>query len=281
MKARNVYIGVILLIAASWLGNGLYHQTGRLPEAGFLRHYIETNEVPSVAFDLLYVANNDDKRKLNHVQLNEIPSLRLQPPQVHQRLRHQTIYIVRGYYDEEAIGEREAMEPLRLHTVTAYYSDGSSSEEDVGEIIVYREARRSEPAKEPAIQMSFVRGSSDHSGDAAVRVLRPVEFTGVTSAWLERLGGGVEYEVRPNDSLPITDGSSIMLDQGQSFTLKYRFKPESSNIEPLSVYRLLLKMNFAEPNGEKHDYTVFANYDPYVTEAEMRAYVRERRKEHE
>ncbi|MFB9275638.1 hypothetical protein [Cohnella cellulosilytica] len=279
MRAKAVYLIVVMLIAGSWLANYGYYRYYRLPEPGFLRHYIETTYTPSVAFDLLYVANKDDLRKPTSVTAKGLEALLFYPVQVHQELSSHTIYILRGYFDVNRMSERseEAEEPLRLNSVTVYYSDGTMSEENVGEIIVYRPVWPPETSKEPPVRMSMAGSSSDHGGRAVVSVNRQVTLTGLTSAWLEKLGDSFRYELKTAASeTPQTSDASppLELSEGQAVTLDYRFRMQGTS-DALSVYNVQLRERYEEPGGDSYIYTVFANYTPYPTDAQMRAYVRE------
>ncbi|MFC4597659.1 hypothetical protein [Cohnella hongkongensis] len=280
MRARVLYLIAAAVIAAVWLANYGYYRYYRLPEAGFLRHYIETTYTPSVAFDLLYVANKDDKRKPVSASAGGLEALQFYPVQVHQELRRQTIYVMRGYFDENRMLERPEREPLRLSELTVRYSDGSERVEDVGEIIVSLPAWPPDTSKEAPVQMSSVTGSSRHEGSAIVSATRPVTLTGVSSAWLERLGDSFQYEIKtfPEQGAPYPKSAAYPLElkEGQTLMLEYRYRlPETG--DALSVYRLQLRERFEEPDGETYDYVVFANYTPYPTDAQMRAYVREKR----
>ncbi|OXS61836.1 hypothetical protein B1A99_04310 [Cohnella sp. CIP 111063] len=281
MRARAVYLIAAALIVASWLANYGYYRYYRLPEPGFLRHYIETTYTPSVAFDLLYVANKDDKRKPVSATAEGLEALRFYPVQVHQELRRQTIYALRGYFDENRMQERQEGEPLRLNALKVQYSDGSVREENVGEIIAYRPAWPPDKTKEPPVRFSSGRGSSDNSGSAAVTAVRPATLSGVSSAWLEKLGGAFRYEIKANDThgMPQQPSSATVpleMDTGQMLSLDYRFQLKEA-ADVLSVYNVQLREHFTEPDGSKYDYIVFANYTPYPTDAQMRAYVREMR----
>ncbi len=279
MRARTVYLIAAALIVGSWLANYGYYRYYRLPEPGFLRHYIETTYTPSVAFDLLYAANKDDRRKPVSVKAEGLEALQFYPVQVHQELSRQTIYILRGYFDENRMSERPEEEPLRLNSITVYYSDGSMSEENVGEIIVYRPAWPPDSSKEPPVRMSSAGSSSDRGGRVVVSVNRPATLSEVSSAWLEKLGDSFRYELettaaqspRSSDASPPLD-----LSEGQAVTLKYRFHLKET-AEALSVYNVQLREIYEEPGSEPYDYIVFANYTPYPTDAQMRAYVRETR----
>lgn len=273
MKVKAVYGIIAGLILVSWLGNYAYYRSYRLPEPGFLRHYIETTEVPGAAFDLMYVANNDDKRQPYNVQIDELPELRFDPLQVHQKMQRQTIYILRGYYDADRMTDRKAAEPLRLHTARVFYSDGSVKEEDVGDIVVYREDWPMDHSAEAPVSMMSSGASSNNDGFATVRAVRPVRLTGVTSAWLEKLGDALQFELNPNPA-----AYPLELNKGELLKLDYRFQPPRQGADALDVYSVQLKEHFEEPNGEKYEYIVFANDPPRPSEAEMRAYVREMRR---
>lgn len=282
MKTKIGYLIVLALLLASWAGNYAYNRYSQLPEAGFLRHFVETRTVPSVAFDLLYVANSADKRKIVGVQVDELPMLKFNPVQIHQELRHQRIYKLMGYFDDKS--SWPADEPLKIHTVKAFYSDGSMKEEDVGEIVVIREAwpRAETEIPESPIQMSSTMGSSDHHGSATISIEKPVKFTGVSSIWLEKLEGLFEYKVQTTAEAgaphPNRIDYPVELRSGQSLTLSYRFMLSRQSTQSLDVYNLQLRENFEDSKGESYGYTVFANYMPYPSESQMRAYVREQRR---
>ncbi|THF78802.1 hypothetical protein [Cohnella fermenti] len=275
MIKKAVYGAVAGIVLASWLGNYSYREYYSLPNLVFLRHYIETETIPAVAFDLYYVVDKDDDRTPLSVTVAELPELRFDPPYVHQQLSRQTIYVLRGYYNEGAMADREAMEPLRLRTVDVHYSNGEQKTEDIGEIVVKRSAwplaASTDASRQSPVTMLSAGGSSDNGGFGSVRADRPVRLEGVSSAWLESLGDSLEYELTPNPAL----GDSANLESGQSARLDYRFKLDDE--ERINAYELRLRMNFVEPNGEQSDYVVFARADPHPTEAEMRTFVRAER----
>ncbi|TFE29451.1 hypothetical protein [Cohnella luojiensis] len=283
MKAKVVYLVVFALVLVSWAGNYAYHRASQLPEAGFLRHNIETSYIPSVAFDLLYIANKNDKRKLVSARVDELPALRFFLIQTHQEMRHQTLYLLRGHYEESLIESREALAPITIHKIMAQFSDGTESEEDIGEIIVYRDDAWPIHAEKSPIQMSSTSGSSDHKGSVTVRITRPLTLTGVSSRWLEKLGDSFHYETVPksNRGLPSegTEAPPVTVKRGQSLTLNYQFRIPRESKQAMEVYNLLLRENFKEPDGQDVSYTVFAHYLPYPTESQMRAYVREKRRQ--
>lgn len=284
MKAKVIYSAAIALIIASWVGNYTYKSNSQLSEAGFLRHYIETSYIPSAAFDLLYVADKDDKRKIVDVRVEELPALTFSQAQIHQELRHQTIYLLRGSYDEGLIKRKAAMEPLKLRAVKAYYSDGTESEEDIGEIIVYRDAWPL-PREEGPIQMSSGGGGNDHKGWENGRTTRPITLTDVSSSWLEKMGTYFQYEVKPSSGWGTASANAttlpVELKSGESVAVNYQFLFPDGSKQAMEVYNVLLRVNFKEPEGHANAYTVFANYLPYLTESQMRAYVRDQRRQAE
>jgi hypothetical protein len=281
MKTKVIYSVMITLIIISWVGNYAYKRYSQLPEAGFLRHYIETTYIPSAAFDLLYVANKDDKRKIVNVRVEELPALTFSPVQIHQELRHQTIYLLRGSY-EGTIERKSEMDPLKLHTVKVIYSNGVEAEEDVGEIIVYRDAWPL-PEEERAIQMSSAGGGTDHKGWASIRTTRPVTLTDVSSSLLDKMGTTFEYEVKPSSDWSADSARTVTLPvelkSGVSVALNYQFLIPNGSKQAMDIYNVLLRENFKEPGGQEYTYPVFANYRPYLTESQMRAYVREQRRQ--
>jgi len=281
LKAAIIYAIAAALVLASWMANYAYYRNSQLPEAGFLRHYIESSYVPYVAFDLLYVANNQDQRTVVNVQVDELPALKFYPAVIHHKLRYQTIYLLRGDYEESLVESRPAMEPLKLNTVRVYYNDGTVSEEDIGEMIIYRGAWPLADEDRP-FQMAGGGGVSDHGGWATIRTKGPVLLTGVSSAWLEKLGSFFQYELKViterGGALSEAITYPLELDSDESLKLDYKFMIPGRTQQAMEVYNLQLHEDYENSAGHKYDYTVFAQYLPSPSETEMRAYVREKRR---
>ncbi len=280
----SVYAIVFALVIASWIGNIAYSRGSQLPEGQFLRHYAETDYTPGNAFDLLFVANNNDKRKLIDVRIEELPAFKYFPIQVHREYRHQSIYIVRGYFEEETIEPRAAaMEPLTVHSIKALYSDGTESEEDIGEIIVYRDAWPMAADKVSAVELISGMGSSDNSGSGTIRISKPVKLTEVKSRLLDKMKNRLEIDVKPASDRGIPmEGAVVLpveLNLGESLTVHYRFQLSKEDQASMEVYRLLLREKFQEPDGHQLSNSIIADYLPNPTEGEMRAYVRDKRRQ--
>ncbi|RKP53017.1 hypothetical protein D7Z26_14850 [Cohnella endophytica] len=277
MRSKIIYAIVFVLIAGSWAGNIAYYRDYRLPEGGFLNHRIETMYDPGVSFDLLYVANTDDKKKPVSVRTDELPSLRFYPAQVHSQLSHQTIYLLRGYFDVARMEERTSeLAPIVLDSVYVSFSDGTESLQRVGNIVAYREARPIEGHTSP-FSMSSVSSGSDHSGRASVRMTRPMTLTNISSSWLSELGDDFQYAWGADSE---TSGQMpTELKNKDALYLSYQFLIPHGSPRSLDVYNVLLRQDFVDSKGQKYANELFANYLPYPTEAEMRAYVREKRSE--
>ncbi len=278
MKSKIVYLLTFVLVLASWAGNYTYSRLSQLPNAGFLRHYIEVFDTPSVAFDLLYVANKGDRRKLVSVTIDELPLLRFYPVANHADLRHQTIYKIIGYFDDGNLENRPASAPLIINTVNAYYSDGTMSKENIGKIIVYREAYPR--SGEPPFQGSSSMGSSNFSGSQTKLMSRPATLMSTTSAWLEELGNSFQFSVKGSsrgDFPADSEGYPLGLNKGQSLLTEYKFQIPANSSQSIEVYNVLLVHDILEADGKHWKNWVFANYVPYPSESEMRAYVRAQR----
>ncbi|RED64893.1 hypothetical protein [Cohnella lupini] len=281
----TVYVAVLALVIASWIGNIAYSRGSQLPEGQFLSHYIETDYAPSAVFDLLYVDNNKDKRKLIGIRIKELSAFRFYPIAAHQEMRLQSIYVIRGYFEEEAVEPRTtAMEPLILHSITALYNDGTEREEEVGEIIVYRNVWPMSEKERPFL-FSSGGSSSDNSGYGTIRIDKPIKLTSVNSRLLDRLGDRFQFDVKlasnrgTPQEIPLTLPAELK--QGESLSVNYRFMiPDENKIE-MTAYRVMLREEFQESDGRRTNHVLFADYTPYPTEADMRSFVRETRRQAE
>ncbi|MFC5699673.1 hypothetical protein ACFPVX_00145 [Cohnella faecalis] len=285
MKARYVYLATAALVVAGWLGNYFFYRSGQLPEGAFLRHYIETADLPGATFNLFYAANNRDKRKIVDVRIEELPGLRFYPPSTRASLRHQTIYSLIGHFDIPSSEQdrREDGEPLKIRSVDVRFNDGTMRREEIGEIIVYREKYLQEAGDEAPFEFTSSKGSTDHSGSNSGHATRPAVLTGVTSSWLKRLGPALRIEIKTAGEptfRPADAGVPLKLDAGDTLSIQYRFDLSASpEVNAMDVYNVLLRPKFKEADGRQSEKIIFANYDPYPTEAEMRSFVRAKREE--
>lgn len=280
MRAKWVYGIAAGLILASWLGNYLYYRTGQLPEAGFLRHYIEATDRGGT-IDLYYIANKNDRRKLTQVTIEGLPEVRFQPPQVHVEGSQQTVYKTMGIV-QPPDGEEPtpAAEPLVIREVYAYFSDGSMSRADIGEIRIYRDAFP--PPEEGApLNFTMTSGSSDGTGSSAFHAVRPGTLAEVRSAWLSRLGNSFEWKLTTIDRSAGQRGLSLPaeLSTDQSVTLSYRYSISEGDPIGMDVYQMVLRLTYKEADGREWTGNVFTHYSPYPTNEELRAYVRAKKEE--
>ncbi|MFC5404911.1 hypothetical protein [Cohnella soli] len=284
MRAKIVYAIVFVLIVGSWAGNIAIDRQYRLPEGGFLNHHIEMDYARGASFELLYVANSDDKKKPVSARIDELPGVLFYPAQVHSRLSHQTIYLLRGYVENIEAGEGTSEQaPFEINAVNVGFSDGTQAHLNIGLIVAYREPWITE---EPPFSGSSTSSSSDHTGKATTRMTKAAKLTDVSSRWLDELGsefrfgiddgtaslkgtesiaGSLPLELRPNDVL----------------STHYEFLIPHGTAHALDVYNVLLKQRFEEPDGRKSTQFIFANFLPYPTEADMKAYVRAKRRQAE
>lgn len=289
MKVKIAYTVAIILVLASWAGNYAYNRQQQLPEGGFLRHYIEVRDIPSVAFDLLYVANRDDDIKPVSATIEALPKLRFYPLAVHTEMRHQTIYKLMGYFEDFSQISRPASDPLTIRTATVRYSDGTLKEENIGEIVLYREALPLSADSAP-YQMVSSSGSSDHSGTVTFRMERPATLIGTNSNWLDKLGSYFQFDESITGSgRGSAEGANqqalkvgtypLELEKDQTVSLSYKFLIPNNSAQSMEVYNLLLGQRLRGEDGREWTYYTFANYVPYPSESEMQAYVREKRRE--
>lgn len=276
-KGYVVYSIAAALILASWLVSAGYNRYYRLPEGRFLQHHIEATDSPSVAFDLLYVANKGDKRTIQSIKVAELPTLNFYPVQVHQELKRQTIYKFTGFY-RSAPERKTALPPLNLHAVTVTYNDGRTRVMEVGDIIVYRNVY---PSRASPVEFSSGGSSSDNTALYTVSVSRPAVLTGMTSAWLGLLGTAFQFNGKWISSIASSNGPlesevtyPMKLAKGDSLITNYWFV--FPDISPLAadVFNLLLTQTFNEEGGSRSSNPIFANYLPYFTESQMKHFVR-------
>lgn len=278
-KTYVIYSVAAALILASWFGNVGYNRYYRLPEGRFLQHHIEATDTPSVAFDLLYVANKDDKRTIQSIQVAELPTLQFYPVQEHQELNRQTIYKFTGFYASDP-DRQTALPPLTIHAVTVTYRDGKTRMMDVGGIIVYRNAYPPRGGESP-VGFSSGGGSTDNTGFNTVRASRPAVLTGTTSTWLSVLGTAFHFDVKWMGAVVDANGPHeseavypMELAKGDSLRTNYGFDFQDGNPQATDVFNVLLTQTFEEAGGRRSSYPIFANYLPYFTESQMRHFVR-------
>lgn len=274
MIRRRVWLAVAALVLASWIGNALYFRGSQLPEAKFLRHYIEATD-GGASFFLYYLANRQDDRKIANVSIEGLPWVQFSPPSVHTQLRHQTIYTVTAIVRPPETRPVKEPEPLIFHSVRVSYSDGTITEEPIGEIRMYREAALPTDRQRPFDYRS-TSGSSDGSGSSTIAVTSPVTLTDVSSAWLPMLGSAFQWEIK-SDSKRLDLPADIPGDQ--AVTLAYKFRLPKDDSQWMDVYQTILKMSLRERDGREWTVRAYANYMPYPSERQMRAYVQQMRRE--
>ncbi len=307
MKAGIVYAVAAAMVFASWIGNAIVYRHNQLPEAGFLQHYIEATDGGG-SFELLYVANRSDPRRIVGVTIDGLPWVRFQVSSGGNEMRYQRVQEVMAIIDLQQGQTDEAKEePLIIREVMVYYSDGTSERKNVGEIRLYREAAHAHAETEDggksdaaasadgnedrnaeagtiadsdALErpFSFQSGgsSSDGNGFGSIMIDRPVTLTNIDSAWLPVLGDAFEWQVSGGSEqleLPTE------LDAHLSLSLKYQFRLDGHPAHGMDVFQLMMRMSFQERNEQMWDYSVFASYKPQMTEAQVRAYVQGKRRE--
>lgn len=304
-KAGIVYAIVAAMVIGSWIGNIAVYRSNQLPEAGFLRHYIEAADNGG-HFELLYMENRSDPRRIIGAAIDGLPWIRFQPPTEYTRTRYQRIERLLAVIQpqEKEPGEK-AQEPIVVREVRVYFDDGTSALKDIGEIRLYRQAAL--PAADRATETggeqeagsaraggeanadglaladprpythNFGSSSSDGSGQQSIVVTRPFTVTKVESALLPILGDSFEWELTTADDAVIVPPYD--LETGQSLLMQYRFHLKDDFAHAADVFQLILQLTYVEPDGQTWTDPMYTTYFPNLTDSQVRALVRSQRRE--
>lgn len=171
LKAGIVYTVAAVLVAASWIGNAAVYRHNQLPEAGFLRHYIEATDGGG-SFELLYIANRSDPRRIVGVTIDGLPWIRFQVTSGGNEMRYQRVQELMAIIDpqqgqpgqQEEAEAVEEEEPLVIREVRVYYNEGASELKSVGEIRLYREAARAHADSGEDVESDGVANAGGNTG---------------------------------------------------------------------------------------------------------------------
>ncbi|MEF2966016.1 hypothetical protein V3851_09250 [Paenibacillus sp. M1] len=293
-RTPYIYIVVLVLIAGSWGGNLWVYFRSQLREPVFFNHYIEVENSPGYSFDLLYLENKSAKIKLRSIDIPELPNVQVTPIQVQNSYTHQnqgTMRVQIMDYDLlQPVFPPEG--PLLIHRVNAVFEDNSVREMNIGEIRVYNDDLTGDAPTEGSSGGS----SSLGTGYQTIRFSRAAQLTGITSAYLPRLGDRLAVTLDAASIRNLTqieipfesayNISGVQLSEvplplkfapGDSATLGYGLDLSSgkvSALEKTDVYWLLLRMELTEANGKKTVVPVTLPFSPYLSDRDISEFVR-------
>ncbi|CAI6085920.1 hypothetical protein [Cohnella sp. JJ-181] len=274
LRYRVLGLAVAIVIVVSWVNNLYVHAKSLLPHARFLSHRIEVTDAPGDSFFLYYIANIEDRRVPVSVAEASLPNLRFEPVYEYMTFRHQALYRMMGHFESLAAepASREA-DPRTIRAMDVYFNDGTHARMEIGEMIVYRDKPQSE-----GDPLKYAGGSSsnDGSGNAVFTTDKFVTLTGLSSAYLGELGSSFQYELRGGTGQSSPSGEEAAR---RSLSVSYRFTiPPGSplRLTPISMRTLL---RYKDADGRDWAQPVRIEQAPYPTEAEMRRYVSEQRRD--
>ncbi|MGM1047496.1 MAG: hypothetical protein ACQEXX_15270 [Bacillota bacterium] len=306
---KKFWIGTMtafVLVAASWIGNLWYFQAHQLGEPIFLEHHVEVLKESGDTFDLYYLEDVHGKKKIRTIFIPNYPEMRIEAHTVeyskytHQQMGRFIVSVQSGNSDKKE--GNKATDPQFIETVLVHYSDGSSAKKNIGEIRLI-DNRFDDPKKLPPIEGTSSGGSSESGGVGtgfnSFRISRLAELQEIESAYLSLMETSqfelyFDYQLSENKgglSSPEAESASIpmlgtplkelqlpiQLNKNDYIRLSYRYRP--SPVERGKVYRLSLRLRLKERNGVQWNKFVPISFNsPYLTEAEVRSLLSERRK---
>jgi len=290
---RLIYIAAvaaIVLIAASWVGNLVYYHHSQLPKAIFLKHHIEEVRAPGYSFELFYLENKHEKRKLNRIIIPELPNAMIAPMPERNRYTHQTMGSMMVQITDLGTSEEQTggTEPLIIHTVQGYFSDGSMDNMDIGEIRLY-----TLPADnhENTIASNWSSASSDGTGLYNFLALKKLQITGISTAYLNELGDSFSLLIDIGRKLPTGSGMPsyqsvaetplnateypISIHEGDEVSLKYHLNQPLTDASSGSadIYQLLIQLTYEPENGKNAVYSFMISQNWDLSERDVKRIV--------
>ncbi|WMT38961.1 hypothetical protein RE628_15655 [Paenibacillus sp. D2_2] len=290
---RLIYIALIaamVLIAASWAGNLVYYQHSQLPRTMFLKHHIEAVRASGYGFELFYLENKQETRKLNRILIPELPNAKITPMPDRNRYTHQamgsmTVQITDLDASEEQTGDGET---IIIHTVQGYFSDGSIENMDIGEVRLYTLPTDNQ---ESTFSSNRSSASSNGTGQNTFMALKKFQLIGITSAYLNELGDNFSLSIAIGRKLPTeSDIASyqsveetplnaisypISINKDEEFSLRYRFNQPLTNSSSgfADIYQLLIQLNFKPENGKNAVYSIMIPQNSDLSEHDVKRIV--------
>ncbi len=254
----------LLLIAASWIGNLLYYQSMQLKEPVFLRHYSELDAAAHEFVTLLYLENNHAKKKVTNIIIEEMPQLRFD---MHEwrRYTHQTLMRATAEFDPEYVRDKQK-DRITVRELTVLYSDGTSKTVPIGELAFdFHERSR--------VLSSLSSGSSSSgSGFITARAEQELALLAIDCSFQDKMAPLLEISLndQPIESMQVP----LTFAKGDSFAIRYQWKIPATGSARYEVFYPKLKLTFQAQDGEIiYDYMIL-NYNYYLNEKQLRAFVR-------
>jgi len=256
---------VVLLIAASWIGNVWYYQSMQLEKPIFLKHYMIINGNQSDRIELAYLENKKKGRKVTGIQLEELPMLRFQIDPHPNSYRHQVLGKAYGEWRTEEAGQMEKV-PVTIKEATVYYSEGQPEKVPIGEINVVWDQ------KESLLEMSSSRGSTDGTGQYSVTVKQPLTLEQVDYSFSDRLISMFELTMAGRDK-PIPQ-LPIRLAAGAPLTFNYKWTIPENKPAAFEVYKTYILLTFKTEDGRTIYDRIPTNFNLYLNEKQIKRLVR-------
>ncbi|WP_106767024.1 hypothetical protein [Paenibacillus faecalis] len=298
---RKTWIGILaafIVIAVSWIGNISFFQAHQLGDSIFLEHRIEVLNEGGDSFFLYYLEDAQGK-KIRTIAFPQHPELSIETHDAEymrytrQHLGRFLVSIQPHSNNKEA---KMSLEPAVIDKVLVQYDDGSTAEQNIGEIRFIDPFEHGK--KEAPISGTSSGSSSDGTGYGHFNVARSAELHSMESNYMSimdtiQLSFHFDYrlpEIRSgirstgNGSNAMnTPGTPleqlelpIQLAKGDSFYVSYQTNPD----DPEKVFELRLQLVFKESSKEQWiEYMFIGSNQPYFTEAQVRSLVREKRKQ--
>jgi hypothetical protein len=255
---------VLLLIAASWAGNVWYYQSAQLEKAVFFQHYMTINGVRSDLLEIAFLENRNEKDKVVGLQMEELPNIRFQILE-YNRYQHQLLKIARADWLAGQVDESEKT-PISVREVTVFYNDGRSERVPIGEI------RFTWEKEEPVFETIFGTGSNDGTGSFRVKLMRNATLESVDYTFRDGLAAGFEMKITHGRDEPAT--LPLKLAASESLNAEYRWSIPEDAPEAFVFYKGNLVFNLLTDDGEHIRATYPVNFNFYLTEKQVKRYVR-------
>lgn len=252
---------VVLLIAASWVGNVWYYQSMQLEKPIFLKHYMIVNGNQSDMIELTYLENKMKGRKVTGIRLEELPMLRFQIDPHPNSYRHQVLGKAYGEWRTEEAGQMEKV-PVTIKEATVYYNEGQPEKVPIGEINVLWEQRES------LLETSSSRGSSDGTGQYSVTVKQSLTLEQVDYSFSDRISSMFELTMEGRDE-PIPQ-LPIRLTAGDPLTFNYKWTIPEESPAAFEVYKAYILLTFKTEDGRTVYDSIPINFNLYLSEKQIK-----------
>ncbi|MCA0757166.1 hypothetical protein KP806_19055 [Paenibacillus sp. N4] len=256
---------VVLIIAASWVGNVWYYKVMQLENPVFLKHYVTINGFQNELLELSFLENKKNGRKVTGVRLEELPMLRFQINPYPDDYRHQQLGKAYAEWSHDEAGQLEKV-PLTIKEATVYYSEGHPETVDIGEIHLVWEQ------DEGLLDMSSSGGSSNGDGHYSVIVKQPLTLEQVDYRFSERLGSMFSLSIAGQDE-PVPQ-LPMKLAAGDPLTFNYQWTIPDDSAKAFEVYKTDMLLTFKTEDGRTVTGSLPINFNLYLNEKQLKRLVR-------